>query len=74
MQTSIEVTGEAGTSTSCALTHHWPAGTDLGPARMSVVRFDDDWRRGPAIDGWTISRRVAHQRAQGLADPALSIE
>ena len=74
MHTSIEVTGEAGTSTSCALAVHCPAGTDLGPARMSVVRFEDEWRRGPAIDGWMISRRVAHQRAQGLADPALSVE
>jgi hypothetical protein len=55
MQTSIEMTGEAGTSTSCALTDDCPAGTDLGPARMSVVRFEDEWRRCPAIDGWTIA-------------------
>jgi hypothetical protein len=64
LQTSIEVTGETGASTTCAFTAHCPAGADPGPARMSVVRYEDEWRHGPDND-WRITRRVAHHELKG---------
>jgi ketosteroid isomerase-like protein len=64
MQGTIAVTGETGASTTWAFTAHCPAGADPGPARMSIVRYEDTWRRS-ADGGWRITRRVAHHELKG---------
>jgi hypothetical protein len=51
-------------STSWAFTAHAPADRAEGRARMSVVRYEDEWVRD-AAGGWKITRRVAHHELKG---------
>lgn len=66
MQCAVVVAGDTARSMTAALTAHSPAGSDADPARarMSIVRYEDDWAR--THDGrWQVTRRVVHHDLKG---------
>jgi hypothetical protein len=65
MQCAVTVDGDRARSMTAALTAHSPAGSgaDLPRARMSIVRYEDDWIR--TGDGWRVTRRVVHHDLKG---------
>jgi hypothetical protein len=64
MQTCVTVTGDVATSMSSAFTTHIPAETEPRRARMSIVRYEDDWIRWPS-GGWRITKRITHHELKG---------
>jgi hypothetical protein len=64
MNAAVDVDLDTARSTSWAFTAHCPAGELDERARMSVVRYEDEWER--RADGrWRITRRVAHHELKG---------
>ena len=65
MQCAVTVDGDRAPSMTAALTAHSPAdsGVDPSRARMSVVRYEDDWIRTDG--GWRVTRRVVHHDLKG---------
>jgi ketosteroid isomerase-like protein len=65
MQCAVTVDGDRARSMTAALTAHSPAdsGRDPSRARMSIVRYEDDWIR--TGDGWRVTRRVVHHDLKG---------
>jgi hypothetical protein len=64
MNTAVTVDFDTARSTSWAFTAHCPADLAEGRARMSVVRYEDEWVRD--VDGgWRITRRIAHHELKG---------
>jgi ketosteroid isomerase-like protein len=64
MNAAVTVEVDTARSTSWAFTAHCPAGEAGGRARMSVVRYEDEWAR-QAGGRWRITRRIAHHELKG---------
>lgn len=58
LQSCVDLDGDRARSETAALTAHCPASGDRR-ARLSMVRYEDEWIRCP--DGaWRVSRRTVH--------------
>jgi len=66
MQCAVVVSGDAARSMTAALTAHSPAdpNADGGRARMSIVRYEDEWAR-TRDRRWQVTRRVVHHDLKG---------
>jgi ketosteroid isomerase-like protein len=66
MQCAVTVDGDRARSMTAAFTAHSPGDSVPGPARarMSIVRYEDDWIR-THDGGWRVTRRVVHHDLKG---------
>lgn len=68
VQTHVQTRGDEARSEAAAFTVHLSA--EPGPQRMRVsfVRYQDGWRRGP--DGrWRVCERIVHPDIKGWLEP-----
>lgn len=71
MQARVEARGDQASSQTLAFTAHLASGEGSQRMRVSFVRYEDAWRRGP--DGrWRVCGRVVHPDVKGWLDPLAS--
>lgn len=69
LQSSIHVDGQQARSETGALTAHCTPQPGAGHARLSMVRYEDEWARG--ADGvWRVRRRTCHHEVKAWCELA----
>lgn len=68
MQARVRTRGDEATSETTAFTAHLAAGPGPERMRVSIVRYEDAWRR--CADGrWRVRHRIVHPDLKGWLDP-----